>query len=238
MGAAGLAWLRFTAPEPPAPAGPPAARRTGLRGLLPLALLGALLGAGFLLRPTAPLLALATSPVGALLAASAATALLQAREQRRECLDAALRRTAPLLLTLGAAAALGGMLAEALPLRAWAARAASGHSLLGLVLLLFGVAAAFKLVNGSSMATFAAVPPVLAPVVAAAGLDRTVATYAICLGSFVAVLPNDSFFWVTQPPAEGGPRAADLALAGASAVQGLTGLALLCAALLAWPGLR
>jgi GntP family gluconate:H+ symporter len=63
--------------------------------------------------------------------------------------------------------------------------------------------------------------------VAAAGLDRPAAAYAVCLGAFVAVLPNDSFFWLTQPTAAGAPprRGADFTLSAASIVQGLVGLA-------------
>ena len=49
----------------------------------------------------------------------------------------------------------------------------------------------------------------------------------------LAILPNDSFFWLTQPPEDredraGRRRAADFTFAGASAAQGLTGLLLLC----------
>ncbi|MBI5069939.1 MAG: permease [Deltaproteobacteria bacterium] len=242
VGAAGLLWLRLAgAAEPPAPAAPPArvAPGAGLRRLLPLAFLGTLLLAGLAGRPSHPALALLTSPVGALLATSLATGALLPPEHRRECLDSSLRRTAPLLLTLGAASALGAMLAEALPLRAWASRLASGQTSLLLLLLLFAVAATFKVVNGSSMATFAAVPPVLAPVLAASSLDRTFATYAICLGSFVAILPNDSFFWLTQPSeAEGPRRGADFTFAGASLLQGLLGIALLSGALLLGGRLR
>ena len=85
-----------------------------------------------------------------------------------------------------------------------------------------------KVVNGSSLATFAALPPVVAPAVAAAGLDRTAAAYALCLGAFVAILPSDSFFWLTQPGgADGGTGHADFTLALVSAVQGLVGLACL-----------
>jgi GntP family gluconate:H+ symporter len=96
-----------------------------------------------------------------------------------------------------------------------------------MIAVLFGVTALFKLVNGSSMATFAAVPPVLAPAVAASGLDRTAAVYAVCLGAFVAILPNDSFFWLTQSTGAGAPRrrGADFSLSAASIVQGLVGLA-------------
>jgi len=244
---AGLGWLRLfgkreeeVGPLPRAPAAARFALGGRLRRLLPLATLGALLLGGLLLRPALPVLRFLTSPVGALGATSLLAGALLGPVHRRECLDAALRRTAPLLFTIGSAAALGAMLAEVLPLGRLAAGLASGHSPLGLVAALFAVAAGFKLVNGSSMATFAAVPPVLAPVIAASSLDRTVAAYAICLGSFVAILPNDSFFWLTQPQQEpaGPARATDFTFSGASAVQGLVGLVVLCGYLLVVGSLR
>lgn len=237
---AGLAWLRLRGPEAELPATGPEPQRTGmpaggtLRRLFPLLGLGALLAAGFALDLRGhPALELATAPVGALLATSIVTWGLLPRGHRRECLDSAVRRTAPLLLVIGSATALGAMLAQALPLGRLASALAASRSGLGLAAGLFAVTAAFKMVNGSSMATFAAVPPVLAPAVAASSIDPTVAVYAICLGSFVSILPNDSYFWLTQPagsPASG--RRADFTFTGLSVVQGLAGLACLCGYLL------
>jgi GntP family gluconate:H+ symporter len=251
---AGLAWLRArgqagdepTLPGPPAgpllqePLPPVPAPAGALRRLLPLGVLGALLAAGFALDLHGrPALGLLTSPVGALVSTSLLTYGLVPRGRRRECLDSAVRRTAPLLLVIGAATALGTMLARAVPLGQLAATLGASHSGLGLVVALFATTAAFKVVNGSSMATFAAVPPVLAPAVAASSLDPTVAVYAICLGSFVAILPNDSYFWLTQPGGgTGSGRRADFTFTALSAVQGLTGLACLCGWLLLGSGLR
>jgi GntP family gluconate:H+ symporter len=213
----------------PAPAPATATATARARRLLPLALLGALLSAGFAVGLHGrPALEALTSPVGALLAASLLAYGLAPPGRRRGHLDAAVRRTAPLLLTIGAATALGAMLSSVVPIGRLAAALGAGQAGLGLVAGLFAVTAAFKLVNGSSMATFAAVPPVLAPVVASSSIDPTVAVYAICLGSFVAVLPNDSYFWLTQPadgPASG--RRADFTFTGLSVVQGLAGLACL-----------
>ncbi len=48
------------------------------------------------------------------------------------------------------------------------------------------------------MATFAAVAPVAAPIVSASGVDLIAATFAICLGSFIAILPNDSYYWLVR----------------------------------------
>ncbi len=242
---AGLAFVRLSDgtggrsamldPKEPKP-GPSAGGATWRR-LLPLATLAALLVLGFALELGAhPALAFLTSPVGALLATSGLAWALVPPDGRRACLDSALERTAPLLLVIGSAAALGAMLSAALPLGALASTFAARHSPAALIAVLFGVTALFKVVNGSSMATFAAVPPVLAPAVAASGLDRTAAAYAVCLGAFVAILPNDSFFWLTQPSAAGAPRAgaprrrgADFTLSAASIVQGLVGLAALYA---------
>ena len=239
--AAGLLWLRFAAPpaSPDTPPDPLAGRasdrgtRAGLARLLPLWLLLALLGAGLAAGAAAPPWArLLLSPVGALLLTGLAAALSLPQVARRACLDSAVRRTAPLLLTIGAASALGAVLAEVLPLARLVGALGAGRGGLALLVLLFGCAALFKLANGSSLATFAAVPAVLAPLVAASGLDRTGATYAICLGSFVAVAPNDSFFWVSQPggAAAGAPgrdRPLDLSVTGASVAQGLAGFLLL-----------
>ena len=239
---AGLAWLGLRgvpAERQQAVAADPAqivtaSARAGLRRLLPLGALGALLGTGLALDLRGhPALESLTSPVGALLASALLAWVLAPRGRRREWLDIAVRRTAPLLLVIGSATALGAMLARALPIGRLAAAIGAGQTGLGLVLLLFAVTAAFKMVNGSSMATFAAVPPVLAPAVAASSLDPTIAVYAICLGSFVSILPNDSYFWLTQPagdPAAG--RRADFTFTGLSVVQGLAGLASLCGWLL------
>jgi len=236
--AVGLLWLRLAArpdspPEEPAAGSAGQGPRAGLVRLLPLWLLLALLGAGLALGTAAPPWArLLLSPVGALLVTGLAAALPLPRAGRRECLESAVRRTAPLLLTIGAASALGAVLAEVLPLARLAGALGAGRGGLALLALLFGGAALFKLVNGSSLATFAAVPAVLAPLVAASALDRTGAAYAICLGSFVAVAPNDSFFWVSQPggAAADGPgreRPLDLSVTGASVAQGLAGFLLL-----------
>ena len=244
---AGLAWLGLRGRpavqlEPGAATPPPATVpiRARVRRLLPLGLLGALLGAGFALDLRGhPALESLTSPVGALLSTSALAYFLAPRRQRRQHLDSAIRRTAPLLLTIGSAAALGAMLARVVPTGQLAATFGASHAGFGLVAGLFAVTAAFKMVNGSSMATFAAVPPVLAPIVAASRLDPTIAVYAICLGSFVSILPNDSYFWLTQPAdAAAAGRRADFTFTGLSVVQGLTGLASLCAWLLLrsrWP---
>lgn len=249
--AAGLLWLRLTGRQredgaTDAPATMAAALRSGgdrfaLRRLFPLYCLAVLLGVGFLLDLSAhPTIKFLTAPTGTLVVTSVLTYGLVAPERRRECLDSAMRRTASLLLVIGTATALGSVLAATLPLAAFASSFTGVHASIALVVILFGITAVFKMINGSSLATFAAVPPILAPIVSGASLDPTIAVYAICLGSFVAILPNDSFFWLTQP--NGGDAAAasagagqsktDFTLTGASVVQGLVGLACLCGYLL------
>lgn len=234
----GLGWLRLTGRKADPVDGPPPAsatdRRT-LRRLFPLYCLGTLLLAGFALDlQRQPTLRFLTSPLGALVVTSLLTYWLVAPGRRRECIDAAMDRTAPLLLVIGAATALGAMLAGAMPLGELASAFAARYSRWSLVAVLFGVTAVFKMINGSSMATFAAVPPILSPVVVAASLDRTAAVYAICLGAFVAILPNDSYFWLTQPaaPGDGARRATDFTLTAVSIVQGLVGLVCLYGLLL------
>jgi GntP family gluconate:H+ symporter len=203
-----------------------------IRRLFPLLCLAILLLIGFTLDlTTKPILKFFTSPVGALIATSILTYGLIAPELRRECLESTMRRTAPLLLVIGSATALGVILAKALSLGEISTFFHDKHSSLVLVVILFGVAALFKVINGSSLATFAAVPPILSPVIAGSLIDPNIAVYAICLGSFIAVLPNDSYFWLTQPneAAASGQSKPDFTFTGVSIVQGLVGLLCLCA---------
>ncbi|MEM6849907.1 MAG: permease, partial [Pseudomonadota bacterium] len=98
------------------------------------------------------------------------------------------------------------------------------------LLALFALTVLFKLAQGSSMATFAAVAPVAAPIVMASGVNGTAAVFAICLGSFIAILPNDSYYWLVRrdalsaEPSEG--RVIRI-LSGGAIVQAVTGMALL-----------
>ena len=62
-------------------------------------------------------------------------------------------------------------------------------------LLPFLAAVLFKLIKGSSMATFAALMAVLSPQLPQLGIDPVSAVAAICLGSLIAMLPNDSYYW-------------------------------------------
>lgn len=196
------------------------------RMLAPFATLAAALSLGATIARDMPLFALLTTPQGALMAAAVVAWLTTPAAQRRSCLERAMQRSASLLLLIGAAAALGSELVtllsparliSGLPTGVWAAAAA------------FALAAVVKSVQGSSMVTFATVTPLLAPLVAASGLSPAAAVLSVCLGSFAALLPNDSFYWLvrTDALAEQDEWTALRTLAGGSLLQALTGLGVL-----------
>ena len=166
-----------------------------LIAFLPFALLAALLVVGSLVGETGnEALNFLLMPKGALLSA-ALLALLQApADARRDCLDSAVRRTGSLLLIIGSASAFGAVLTGLISLDRFAPQ---GNGMLTL-LALFALTVLFKLAQGSSMATFAAIAPVAAPVVLASGVNEIAAVFAICLGSFIAILPNDSYYWLVR----------------------------------------
>ena len=129
-------------------------------------------------------------------------------------------------MVVGAASALGAMTTLVFPIDGLLS-GASGHA--AALVGLFVVAALMKLLQGSSMATFAAVAPLVLPVVEHMQISPVAAVYAICLGAFVAILPNDSYYWIVRGDAleQQGDGAAIRRLAGASICQAITGLALL-----------
>ncbi|MEM6496741.1 MAG: permease [Pseudomonadota bacterium] len=133
-------------------------------------------------------------PKGALLTAALIALLQTQADARRECLDSAVRRTGSLLLVIGAASAFGAVLTSLVALQHIAPQ---GDGVLTLVAL-FALTVLFKLAQGSSMATFAAIAPVAAPVVLSSGVNEVAAVFAICLGSFIAILPNDSYYWLVR----------------------------------------
>lgn len=218
--AAGELWARvWTDPAPAEEAGGAGARGSMRAVLSPFLVMAALLSAGAAFDLSAiPLLDFATRPKGALFAAALwALAGIRA-EQRRECLDSAVRRTGSLLLLIGAAGALGAVLTGLLPVAALFGGAPGPQTAL---VALFAAAMLFKAVQGSSMATFAAVTPIAAPMVAASGVDPLAAVFALCLGSFIGILPNDSYYWLVRRDALAarGEGAAVAALTGGVAVQ-------------------
>ena len=171
-----------------------------------------------------------TQPKGALAVAATAALLDMEAHRRRECVHSAIRRTAPLLLVIGAASAFGAVLTTVVPIAELLPNRSGAGPLL--LLVLFAIAMAFKLLQGSSMATFAAVAPVAAPLVHTASLSPTAAVFAICLGSFIAILPNDSFYWLVRSDAlaDRSDGQATATLAAGAAGQAVFGLA----ALYAW----
>jgi len=201
-----------------------------LRPLAPFAVLVGLLiiGALFDLSST-PFLYFMTLPKGALITAATLALLDVPSTDRRSCLDSSVRRTGSLLLVIGAASAFGVMLTHLVPL---GEVFPSDAGIIG-ILSLFALTALFKLAQGSSMATFAAIAPVAAPIVASSGMSPVAAVFAICLGSFVAIMPNDSFYWLTRRDAlentESEGRAIGI-LAGGAIAQALTGLSLVLGA--------
>lgn len=101
------------------------------------------------------------------------------------------------------------------------------------MIALFALTAVIKTLQGSSMATFAAVGPLALPVVETSGLPPSFAVLAICLGSFIAILPNDSFYWLLKETAFKGSKSNDARivaiLGGGACLQALIGLLALLA---------
>jgi H+/gluconate symporter and related permeases len=200
-----------------------------MRGLLPFGLLAVLIIVGLSVDLSAlPVVKFFCAPLGALLLAALLACLLAPREKLAQIGQSALSRTASLIFVIGSATSLGSMLGSLAPLGSLAAALSPGDADLALCGICFALAAVFKIINGSSMATFAAVPPLVAPLVSATSLDPTLATYSLCLGALVAVLPNDSFFWITQPAGKGaGGAKPDFTMTWVSLSQGVLGFAAL-----------
>lgn len=204
------------------------ARKAGLVSVFaPFGVLAVLLICGGILSSTGLSgLDFLLAPKGALLVAATVALGQTQRDARRACLDSAVHRTASLLLIIGAASAFGAILTGLIPLASLIPQGSGASALLGL----FALTATFKGVQGSSMATFTAIAPVAAPIVAASGVAPVAAVYAICLGSFVAILPNDSFYWLVRRDAFDatmGEVRAIRTLAGGSTLQAVFGLLLL-----------
>lgn len=226
---AGEIWLRlFPATDVAASSEHDGPAATGeWRAFAPFGVLAVLLVLGWTLDLAAwSALDFLTQPKGALLCAGVWSYFDTPVEHRREGVETAMRRTSGLLIVVGAASALGTMATTVFPIDGLL-NGASGHvvALIGL----FAVAAMMKLLQGSSMATFVAVGPLVLPLVEHLEISPIAAVYAICLGSFVAILPNDSYYWIVRGDAleHEGDGAAIRRLAGASICQALTGLALL-----------
>ncbi|HYD31668.1 MAG TPA: hypothetical protein VEB64_12560 [Azospirillaceae bacterium] len=201
------------------------------RVMAPLATIIGLLALGLVLQQLgdlAPLPAFLVSPKGALLVAAVVSLLPLSREDRASALESGMRRTAPLLLTIGAASALGAMLVETLPVSRYADALVST----GLVLpALFVFTATFKVMKGSSMATFAGTSGIVAALLPSLQVSPEAATLAMCAGAFVSITPNDSLYWqVRQDVFAGQDEAAAMrVLTVGSALQGGAALLAVCA---------
>lgn len=192
----------------------------------PFLLLACLLVIGAITATTIPAVDFFLQPKGALLLAAVLALAQVPRPERRACLDSAVRRTGSLLLVIGVASAFGIILLAVVPLGGLLPK---GNGVL-MILGLFGLTVVFKLAQGSSMATFAAVAPVTAPLVLGSETNPNLAIFAVCLGSFAAILPNDSYYWLVRRDAlaqEASESRAIMILAGGATLQALVGLALL-----------
>lgn len=172
-------------------------------------------------------------PKGALITAAVLALLQTDSDERRACLNSAVQRTGSLLLVIGAASAFGAVLTGMVSLDRLVPQ---GDGALTLIAL-FVLTVLFKLAQGSSMATFAAIAPVAAPIVLASGVNEIAAVFAICLGSFIAILPNDSYYWLVRRDALAGEQSEGRAigiLTGGAVVQALVGMAVLLAVVALW----
>lgn len=234
--AAGAVWVRSVDGRPGSEGGN--RQHTNTRHLLiaflPFLLLAVLLIIGGFVRGTGnAFLDFLLMPKGALLSAAVLAIVQSPPEARRACLDSAVRRTGSLLLIIGAASAFGAVLTGLVPLDRFAPE---GNGML-VLLALFGLTVLFKLAQGSSMATFAAIAPVAAPIVLASGTNEIAAVFAICLGSFIAILPNDSYYWLVRKDAladEQNEGRAIFILTGGAIAQALAGLATLVLVVTLW----
>jgi GntP family gluconate:H+ symporter len=181
---------------------PIAPRESAIKIILPLLLFFGLLITGYIFpNNQQTLIAFFTTPAGALIATSLLIAIICKPGEVQDLTSKAMRRTSSLLFTIGCASALGQALGMVLPKdqiqQAFSSSGGITHILIGAFLL----SAIFKTLNGSSLATFAAIPPVLSPLLASSGVDLMSVTFAVCLGSFVAILPNDSYYWLVKSDA-------------------------------------
>ena len=223
--AVGALWVRFHRDREASSEIPSASFSIRSTVLLfgPFFLLAALLIVGLVTAfPNHVLLDFITQPKGALMLSATVALLRVAKDDRRECLDTAIRQTGALILIIGVASAFGGMLTHLIPLDSFIPAKTGAIGIISLFLL----TVAFKLAQGGSMVTFATVAPVAAPLVADMGISPIAAVFSICAGSFVAILPNDSYYWLVRRDAlpDCNESRAIAILAGGATLQALVGL--------------
>ncbi len=202
---------------------------SSLSALLPFLVLAILLVLGVIFDMSFNIWAdFVTNPKGALIVSAAVALTGIPSAGRRAAVDKGLRRAAGLLLIIGAASAFSQVLTRMVPIEEFFTASTSE---LVTLLSLFLLTAAFKMLQGSSMSVFAAVGPISAPIVAAAGISPVLAVMAICLGSFIAILPNDSFYWLVRQDATPGKSdsVATSVLVTGSLLQAFVGMVLLLA---------
>ena len=235
--ATGVIWGRFATRDHEAQTETESAADNGrlLRAFAPFLVMAGLLVLGGVVGPTGiGALDFLLLPKGALITAAILALLQTPSDERRECLDSAVRRTGSLLLVIGAASAFGAVLTGMVSLDRLVPQ---GDGVLTLIAL-FSLTVLFKLAQGSSMATFAAIAPVAAPIVLASSVNEIAAVFAICLGSFIAILPNDSYYWLVRRDALASEQSEGRAigiLTGGAVVQALVGMAVLLAVVALWP---
>lgn len=163
------------------------------------------------------------SPKGALITAAAASLLFIDKSKYTLAFQSGINRTAPLLLIIGSASALGAMLVAVLPFE----QLAQSLVATGLVIpALFLLTAFFKIAKGSSMATFAGTSGLVAALLPNLNVSVEAATLAMCAGAFVTIAPNDSLYWLVRQDAfseSEGQRATWILGLGAT-LQGITAL--------------
>lgn len=179
-------------------------------------------GIVFAERPKPLFISLMGHPAGALLIGGITAWLMVPVNDRKACMESALDSTGRLVLLIGLSTALGRSLAAVLPVQ----QIFNAVSAQYVVLTLFFCAAVFKSIQGSSMATFAAVAPVTEPIINAAGISPALAVYSLALGSFVCILPNDSFYWLSRQDAykDETDLKATIMISSGSVLQAVVGL--------------
>jgi gluconate:H+ symporter, GntP family len=224
----GLVYARRHEPARGSDAGAWIPARVSMAVAVPFSTLAALLVSGLVLRGRValpPMLDFLLTPKGALLGAATAALVLLPASDRLDAVERALRRTMPLLLTIGAASAFGFILVRVLPFVLW------GRALIGTGLALpalFTFATLFKMAKGSSMATFAGTGAITAALLPSLGVSPVAATLALCAGAFVTITPNDSFYWLIRQDAfPTGDATATRVLAIGATLQGTAALTMI-----------